>query len=113
MRLPLPSLLFANEPETIAPGAQAGATGTAQDDDRWRENRCSIEHTERAMVRRPGPRRPCFGGCEADSVASRFAMCAVEVAPLDNHVMFQVVVDGVPMHGHGIFPYSLPTVQAP
>ena len=27
--------------------------------------------------------------------------------------MFQVLVDGVPMHGHGIFPYSVPTVQAP
>ena len=41
------------------------------------------------------------------------AQLSVEVAPLDNHVMFQVLVDGVPMHGHGIFPYSVPTVQAP
>jgi hypothetical protein len=41
------------------------------------------------------------------------AHLSVEVAPLDNHVMFQVLVDGVPMHGHGIFPYSVPTVQAP
>jgi hypothetical protein len=41
------------------------------------------------------------------------AHLSVEVAPLDNHVMFQVLVDGVPMNGHGIFPYSVPTVQAP
>jgi hypothetical protein len=41
------------------------------------------------------------------------AHLSVEVAPLDNHVMFQVLVDGVPMQGHGIFPYSVPTVQAP
>jgi hypothetical protein len=41
------------------------------------------------------------------------AHLSVEVAPLDNHVMFQVLVDGIPMHGHGIFPYSVPTVQAP
>jgi|SRR5688572_3818941 len=41
------------------------------------------------------------------------AHLSVEVAPLDNHVMFQVLVDGVPMHGHGIFPYSVPTVLAP
>src|SRR4030095_13994291 len=41
------------------------------------------------------------------------AHLSVEVAPLDNHVMLQVVIDGVPMHGHGIFPYSIPTVLAP
>ena len=41
------------------------------------------------------------------------AHLSVEVAPLDNHVMFQVLVDGVPMYGHGIFPYSVPTVMAP
>jgi hypothetical protein len=41
------------------------------------------------------------------------AQLSVEVAPLDNHVVFQVLVDGVPMHGHGIFPYSVPMVQAP
>ena len=41
------------------------------------------------------------------------AHLSVEVAPLDNHVMFQVLVDGVPMNGHGIFPYSVPTVLAP
>jgi len=41
------------------------------------------------------------------------AHLSVEVAPLDNHVMFQVLVDGVPMRGHGIFPYSVPTVLAP
>jgi hypothetical protein len=35
------------------------------------------------------------------------------VEPQDNHVMFQVRVDGVPMAGHAIFPYSVPTVQAP
>jgi hypothetical protein len=35
------------------------------------------------------------------------------VEPQDNHVMFQVRVDGVPMQGHAIFPYSVPTVQAP
>jgi hypothetical protein len=35
------------------------------------------------------------------------------VEPQDNHVMFQVRVDGVPMEGHAIFPYSVPTVQAP
>jgi hypothetical protein len=35
------------------------------------------------------------------------------VEPQDNHVMFQVRVDGVPMEGHAIFPYSIPTVQAP
>lgn len=33
--------------------------------------------------------------------------------PQDNHVMFQVRVDGKPMQGHAIFPYSIPTVQAP
>ena len=33
--------------------------------------------------------------------------------PQDNHVMFQVLVDGQPMQGHAIFPYSIPTVQAP
>ena len=33
--------------------------------------------------------------------------------PQDNHVMFQVRVDGQPMQGHAIFPYSIPTVQAP
>jgi hypothetical protein len=33
--------------------------------------------------------------------------------PQDNHVMFQVLVDGKPMQGHAIFPYSVPTVQAP
>ena len=33
--------------------------------------------------------------------------------PRDNHVMFQVRVDGTPMQGHAIFPYSIPTVQAP
>ena len=27
--------------------------------------------------------------------------------------MFQVLADGVPMHGHGISPYSVPTVLAP
>ena len=36
-----------------------------------------------------------------------------EVQPLDNHVMFQVRVDGIPVEGHAIFPYSIPTVQAP
>ena len=41
------------------------------------------------------------------------AHLSVEVAPLDNHVMFQMLVDGVPMSGHGIFPYSVPTVLAP
>jgi len=35
------------------------------------------------------------------------------VEPQDNHVMFQVLVDGSPMEGHAIFPYSLPIVQAP
>jgi hypothetical protein len=35
------------------------------------------------------------------------------VEPQDNHVMFQVRVDGSPMEGHAIFPYSVPTVQAP
>jgi hypothetical protein len=35
------------------------------------------------------------------------------VEPQDNHVMFQVRVDGTPMEGHAIFPYSIPTVQAP
>jgi hypothetical protein len=35
------------------------------------------------------------------------------VEPQDNHVMFQVRVDGSPMEGHAIFPYSIPTVQAP
>ena len=35
------------------------------------------------------------------------------VEPQDNHVMFQVRVDGVPMEGHAIFPYSVPTVQTP
>ena len=35
------------------------------------------------------------------------------VEPQDNHVMFQVRVDGAPMQGHAIFPYSVPTVQAP
>jgi hypothetical protein len=35
------------------------------------------------------------------------------VEPQDNHVMFQVRVDGKPMEGHAIFPYSVPTVQAP
>ena len=33
--------------------------------------------------------------------------------PQDNHVMFQVRVDGNPIQGHAIFPYSIPTVQAP
>jgi len=33
--------------------------------------------------------------------------------PQDNHVMFQVRVDGKPMQGHALFPYSIPTVQAP
>jgi hypothetical protein len=33
--------------------------------------------------------------------------------PQDNHVMFQVRVDGQPMQGHAIFPYSIPTVLAP
>jgi hypothetical protein len=33
--------------------------------------------------------------------------------PQDNHVMFQVRVNGKPMQGHAIFPYSNPTVQAP
>lgn len=33
--------------------------------------------------------------------------------PQDNHVMFQVRVDGKPMQGHAIFPYSIPTVKAP
>jgi hypothetical protein len=46
-------------------------------------------------------------------ISCLIAHLSVEVAPLDNHVMFQVLVDGVPMHGHGIFPYSVPTVQAP
>ena len=41
------------------------------------------------------------------------AHLSVEVAPLDNHVMFQVLVDGVPMQGHSTFPYSVPTVQEP
>jgi hypothetical protein len=35
------------------------------------------------------------------------------VEPQDNHAMFQVRVDGSPMEGHAIFPYSVPTVQAP
>jgi hypothetical protein len=35
------------------------------------------------------------------------------VEPRDNHVMFQVRVDGAPMEGHAIFPYSVPTVKAP
>ena len=35
------------------------------------------------------------------------------VEPQDNHVMFQVRVDDVPMEGHAIFPYSVPTVKAP
>jgi hypothetical protein len=35
------------------------------------------------------------------------------VEPQDNHVMFQVRVNGKPMQGHAIFPYSIPTVQAP
>jgi hypothetical protein len=35
------------------------------------------------------------------------------VEPQDNHVMFQVRVDGAAMQGHAIFPYSVPTVQAP
>jgi hypothetical protein len=35
------------------------------------------------------------------------------VEPQDNHVMFQVRVDGVPAEGHAIFPYSIPTVKAP
>jgi hypothetical protein len=33
--------------------------------------------------------------------------------PQDNHVMFQVRANGTPMQGHAIFPYSVPTVQAP
>jgi hypothetical protein len=41
------------------------------------------------------------------------AHLSAEVAPQDNHVMFQVLLDGVPMHGHGIFPYSLPVIQSP
>jgi hypothetical protein len=35
------------------------------------------------------------------------------VEPQDNHVMFQVRVNGAPMEGHAIFPYSVPTVKAP
>jgi hypothetical protein len=33
--------------------------------------------------------------------------------PQDNHVMFQARVNGTPMQGHAIFPYSVPTVKAP
>ena len=50
---------------------------------------------------------------ERNRVSCLIAHLSVEVAPLDNHVMFQVLVDGMPMYGHGIFPYSVPTVLAP
>jgi hypothetical protein len=35
------------------------------------------------------------------------------VEPQDNHVMFQARINGAPMQGHTIFPYSIPTVTAP
>lgn len=33
--------------------------------------------------------------------------------PLDNFIMFQVQVDGIPMQGHAIFPFSVPLIENP
>lgn len=43
-------------------------------------------------------------------LVARFSAMA---EPRDSHIMFQVLIDGVPMEGHGIFPFSVPLVENP